>query len=157
MKPPRPMFGPIVVVLALAIFLERWDYHLELLEKYRAEATARALQAALRNEMGNMLLHGAAHRWGELASQNPFSWLQAKSDDYCGEVDDVEEARPGCWVYRRREGYVAYRPRHTRFFHTLGAAPEIRYRLIIHKQKKGNDGAKVDTVTLELVYPFQWF
>lgn len=157
-RPPtslRLALAALPIAVVSAVLLERLLYCQEWVEKTRAEATARTLQAALRIKMSEMSMRGAAHRWGDLAGQNPFVWLEATAGDYCGEAESVQGIEAGCWVYERRSGCVAYRPARRRFFRSPGG--EIRYCLSVVEHEMKNNEKKAVSVRLEPVYPFDRF
>ncbi|MDD5033321.1 MAG: hypothetical protein PHE55_01070 [Methylococcaceae bacterium] len=149
----------LVAVLA-DLLLNRLLYYEEQVEKTRVEAMIRVLQGALRIRMGQMMVESKAHRWADLADENPFDWLDKKPGNYAGECDGACEIEPGYWVYDRKQRQIAYRVKLGRYFDQGDDDHMIRLRL---RAVYAGSGEKIDsrnpaeTVVLEWVRPYRWF
>jgi len=119
----------IILAILAVILLERLHYYQEVAEKLRMETVLRSLDTTLKLRMGELAIANKAYRWGDLAGQNPFDWLQQKPPDYCGALAGDDTPAPGCWGYRGNSGELVYRVNLDGHLRTEGGGDLLRFRL----------------------------
>ncbi|NJD06086.1 MAG: hypothetical protein FIA97_06265 [Methylococcaceae bacterium] len=141
----------IILAILAVILLERLRYYQEAAEKLQVDTVLRSLDTALKLRMGEMAIANQAYRWGKLAGENPFDWLQPKPPDYCGVYDGDGPVARGCWRYDRLRREVIYRANLDGHLWIEGGASLLRFRLLV---SAGEDGAA--TVAIRPAARYRW-
>lgn len=137
-----------VLVILVAIFLQRFIYLQEASEKIAMELTLANMRRGLQSDAANMVIENRRHELPLLLQKNPILWLDTPPHNYIGEIANAEqlEIRPDCWyfdtinrvlVYRHYQGY-------NRFDYFTNTYSEIRYKVVsrIDFQNQGSDDLK---------------
>jgi hypothetical protein len=88
---------------------------LMLLQRLREVSEEQNLQAT-REHLASSLLSLSAESIAQhkalpqdVLTHNPFELLRWQQDDYCGELEPVQEPEPGCWYFLPKLAWVLYR------------------------------------------------
>jgi type II secretory pathway pseudopilin PulG len=162
-------FEFIAVVILVGIFatllLNRLYYYEERAEKANMEATASAINSALRVQMSELMIQGRVKDYALLAQQNPLEWLEQKTvkdNDRSGSVKPAWTL-PDAWSFDATNHMLVYTVKHGDYFEpdSLGQK-RVRWQVkliqnLSHADDRTNAGNLTVGVALVLVEPYHWF
>lgn len=159
----RLEFAVVAVVLAalMGLLLQRVIEYQERAEKTALELTIRNLRSALRWEIGQRMIHGAAADIAQLAGANPIAWLAQPLPGYRGERGGPAAAQieAGSWYFDSATRELAYLPRLRNHLKTrANRTGELRWRLQALKNAPGADvNPAVTEIVLVETERYRWF
>jgi prepilin-type N-terminal cleavage/methylation domain-containing protein len=107
-----------IIVLLMALFLDRALYYMEQAEKTAMEEVAGSIQSALTMQYGQVLTRGQPSDVAALAQDNPMNWMQKKPRNYAGEFFDPapQAVEPGNWMFDLKSRDLVYVMRNANYF-----------------------------------------
>jgi prepilin-type N-terminal cleavage/methylation domain-containing protein len=107
-----------IIVLLMALFLDRALYYMEQAEKTAMEEVAGSIQSALTMQYGHVLTRGQPSDVAALARDNPVNWLQKKPLNYAGEFFDPapQAVESGSWIFDLKSRDLVYVMRNANYF-----------------------------------------
>ena len=138
------------IVAVLAYFMLHGINFVQARAEQRAfEDKVAALQSALNYEAMSRNARGESQRVAELASKDPFEWLQATPPAYSEQFSGASPSASAGWYYDRKANQVVYVPKMPeRLQVAANARKEIRLRVEVQ--------ANGSSVRLVAVQPFSW-
>ncbi len=155
----------IIIMIMMAILLNRVRYYQEQAEKTAMEEVAGALQSALLLQYGQLLTRGQASDIAALVSDNPMSWLQKRPRTYVGEFFDPlpNSVVDGSWLFDLKSRDLIYIPRnHDNLRPNKEGKTWIRFHVTTHYETSRLPSLQDAPPTLtgilfEPVEPYVWF
>jgi type II secretory pathway pseudopilin PulG len=148
----------IVGLLGTAL-AERMLRYQEYAEKVAMEVTARQIQTGLRMQVADLMMRDRLREAERLLEANPFTWLEALPPNYIGEKKNPtpSDAVRGTWYFDSLRRELVYTPLHRRFFQPLTPGSQtVRYRVSAVPVKSGQDGQRIEGLSLLLLSPYKW-
>jgi hypothetical protein len=138
----------VIVGVALAVFLERFLYYMELAERSSMELTVSNVNSALNVMLAYNLLAGRPADGRPTTDRSPFELATMSPANFHGNIEAPRLAalERGYWVFDRSRSELIYLPRLHRGLRTADPEDAIRFRLSL---KPGNGYMLVPTSKYE--------
>ena len=155
-----------IVVILIAVSLERLGGYQEQAEKTAMVEVAGTIQSALLMQFGQMVVRGQEAKIGTLESDNPMQWLARMPANYAGELTDPEfgAVPAGNWAFDLKSHELIYVPQRTdAFVPGQDGKKWVRYRvrllyapLLAGPGGSGGSGKVLAGALFEPVTPYRW-
>lgn len=150
-----------IVVVMMALFLDRMVYYQERAEKTAMEGVAASIQSALILQFGSMLTQGRSAEVSALVHGNPVNWLQKPPRNYAGEYYDPTplSVRSGSWMFDLRTRQLIYVPNSTYYFQPgRDGLKWVRFHVVVgYEAARPSPTAEPSGLLFEPVEPYSWF
>ena len=152
-----------IVGILSSIFFTRVLFYQEMAEKAAMQQVVNALQSGLVMQYGHRMARTMGGDLASIKNENPMSWLAQAPANYLGEVKVVqlEDIKPGNWVFEQQSRELFYVPSHTDYFIPAEEGKNwIRFQArFLNDYMPGKKNLKTQTVggmVFAPVSPYQW-
>ena len=149
-----------IIIVFVAVLLDRMLYYEEAAEKADMEYTANVLRSALLIQWGTLMAEGRTGDYHKLLEQNPVGWLEQPLKNYAGELiaGDPSWLRQGSWYYDARYAELVYLVNSGHYFHP-DASGLKRVRFKVQAVWGPGPEGKQNIISLHFapVEPYRWF
>ncbi|KXS32278.1 MAG: Uncharacterized protein AWT59_1592 [Candidatus Gallionella acididurans] len=154
-----------IIVVLMALFLNRALFYMEQAEKTAMEQVAGSIQSALTMQYGQILTRGKPSDVAALASDNPMNWMQKKPRNYAGEFYDPapRSVEPGNWAFDLKSRDLVYVPNNSNHFQPgRDGKAWIRFHVVVNYEPSRlpslqNAPPELTGIVFEPVEPYSWF
>lgn len=154
-----------IIVILMALFMNRALFYQEQAEKAAMEGVAGAIQSALILQYGQLQTRGKPSDVAALAKDNPMNWLQKKPINYAGEFYDPTplSVEHGNWVFDLKTRDLVYLLRNDGHFKPgRDGKSWIRFHVAAHFEPSRlpslqSAPPELTGMLFEPVEPYSWF